>query len=633
MVLQRDRPVRIFGWASPGTEVQVRIGTTEAAVLSRADGQWIASLPPFSAGGPHTLSVTSAGEIAVFQNILFGDVWLCSGQSNMNFRVSRSVTAKASIKKARLPLIRHFEVERIASEKPLDDVTGSWSICDPATVAEFTAVGFYFAREVFQQTGIPIGLIHSSWGGTPIEAWIPPETYKSSPALRPLLRMQKELQEPSGVLEELFRKWERENVSIDPGNTGEAKGWARPDYDDSEWKTMQVPGFWEGRGLFIDGAVWFRLGVKIPKAWQGRELQLELGPIDDFDETYFNGNLVGKIGKSVMNAHRVPRIYSVPATMVRSGTATLAVRIFDHFGSGGFVGQKETMRLTCPALPDSKALSLAGNWRYFVEWAVERPSPVPQPPMMPEPRGQLSWLYNGMIHALTRFPLRGILWYQGESNAFRASHYRQSFPLLIQAWRKAWGDDELPFYFVQLANFKSCPNTPSDDYWAELREAQVQALRLKETGMAAAIDLGEEEDIHPRNKEAVGKRLACLALARTYGKPVADSGPVLSQFTFGDKQARLIFRETGAGLRTSDGLALRSFAVAGSDKKWRWARAQVVSGKAVVLTWPKGPKPVAIRYGWASNPGSNLVNTDGFPATPFRTDDWPLISEGNLWPF
>jgi sialate O-acetylesterase len=637
MVLQRDQPIRIFGWALPGAEVRVRLGNGQAVAKSARDGRWAASLAPFSAGGPYTLSVKSGRKQIHFRNILIGDLWFCSGQSNMSFQVSRTLTAKAAMKKARLPLIRHFQAERVSAEKPQGDVPGSWAVCDPKTVGEFTAVGFYFAREIGQQTGVPIGLIHSSWGGTPIEAWIPPQAYKASPALRPLLRMQNELRRPTKMLERLFKKWEKEYVSLDPGNRGEKRGWARPDFDDRKWKSdMKVPGYWEGQGLFIDGAVWFRRTVKIPKAWHGRELQLELGTIDDFDETYFNGIRVGQTGKSVANAYKVPRVYRVPAELVRAGKAYVAVRIFDQFGSGGFTGQKEMLRLSCPGLPRDKGIPLAapaGTWRYRVEWSVERHSPRPQPPALPEPRAQLSQLYNGMVHAFTRLPIRGFLWYQGESNAFRAAHYQKSFPLMIQAWRKAWRKADLPFYFVQLANFNTRPSKPSEDFWAELREAQALALQVEKTGMVVAIDVGEEEDIHPRNKEEVGRRLALLALTRTYGKKVADSGPVLSEVRFKHGQAHLMFDEVGGGLRTSDGKAIRGFALAGRNRQWVWARARRVDKKALVVSSDKIQKPVAVRYGWASNPGNNLENSHGLPAAPFRTDEWPRQSEGNLWPF
>lgn len=632
MVLQRDKPVCVFGWAMPGTEIQVKLGECQATVAAKKNGQWEAELPSFSAGGPHTMSVKNGRKQIHFRNILIGDLWFCSGQSNMEFPVARSLNASAVLKKANLPLIRHFHVEKMPMAAPQPDVKGSWAICDSQTAGAFTAVGFYFAREIQRRTGIPIGLLHASCGGSPIETWIPPQTYKTSSILRPLLDMEKELRSPTKILERLFKKWEKEEVSLDPGNQGEKRGWARPGFDDRKWKTMKVPGFWEGRGLSIDGAVWFRKTVKIPRAWSGRELKLELGPIDDFDETYFNGVSVGRIGKSVPNAHRVPRVYRVPSELVRSGRASLAVRIFDQFGSGGFMGTKEMLRLSCPGVPQSKVIPLAGPWRYYVEWSVERPDPVPQPPALPEPRCQLSQLYNGMVQAFTRLHIRGFLWYQGESNAFRAAHYQKSFPLLIHAWREAWRGVDLPFYFVQLANFKSAPFKPSENCWAELREAQMQALQVEKTGMAVAIDLGEVGDIHPRNKKEVGRRLALLALARDYGKKVESSGPILSKFKFVNGQAHLMFDEVGRGLRASDGKTIRGFALAGRNREWSWAQARIVSQDTLVVSSDKITTPIAIRYGWSSNPGCNLQNSHGLPASPFRTDKWARLTDGNLWP-
>jgi sialate O-acetylesterase len=633
MVLQRERPIRIFGHAPAGRTVEVELGAVRVSTKAKRRGAWSAELPALPAGGSHTLRIACGRQQLKFRDILIGDLWFCSGQSNMEFPVADSLGAKSAISRANLPLIRHFKTERMTADRPMEDVRGHWTVCDPKTAGQFTAVGFYFAREIHRKTGVPVGLIHSSWGGTPIESWIPPEAYRAFSALKPLLKREATLTRPGRTLQTMFRKWEKEQVSIDTGNQGEAWGWARTDFDDRAWGRLKVPGFWEGQGLAIDGAVWFRRRCQIPAAWRGRALRLELGPIDDFDQTYCNGTKIGSTGPEVPDAFNVSRIYKIPENITTSAQVTLAVRIFDRFGSGGFVGRKEMLKLSCPDRPDDQAVPLAGRWRYRIERRVDRPSPVPQPPALPEPRAQLSRLYNGMVHAFRRLPIRGFLWYQGESNAFRAAHYRKSFPALIESWRRSWGIPDLPFYFVQLANFKSPPAQPGEDSWAELREAQTLALATKNTGMAVAIDVGEAGDIHPRNKQAVGQRLARLALARDYGKNIAAAGPVLSSLRFVGHRAVLRFEHCGQRLRAADGKPLRGFALAGKNRRWQWATARVVSANRVVVTAPSVSKPAMLRYGWATNPDCNLENSHGLPAMPFRTDQCPLTTAGNLWPF
>lgn len=589
--------------------------------------------PALGAGGPHTLRITCGREEMEFRDILIADLWFCSGQSNMEFPVANSLNAKAAIRRANLPLIRHFKVERMAADQPADDVQGDWAVCDPATVGRFTAVGFYFARQIHRKTGVPVGLIHSSWGGTPIESWLPPEAYRTFPCLKPLLKTEAKLKRPGLMLQAALRKWEREQVSVDTGNQGETWGWARTDFNDRKWGKLKVPGFWEGQGLAIDGAVWFRRRCNIPAAWRGQELQLELGPIDDFDETYCSGVKIGSTGPDIPDAFKAPRIYKIPGDLVMSARVILAVRIFDRFGSGGFVGRPEMLKLSCPACPDDPAVRLSGRWRYEVERSVERPSPVPQPPALPEPQARLSRLYNGMVHAFCRLPIRGFLWYQGESNAFRAAHYRGSFPAMIESWRRCWGIPELPFYFVQLANFKSPPTHPGEDCWAELREAQALALAIKNTGMAVSIDVGEAGDIHPRNKQAVGQRLALLALDRDYGKNVAADGPIPSGIDFEVDRCVIKFDHYGKGLRSSDEKLLRGFALAGRNRRWQWAAARIIGADLVEVRAPGVQKPTALRYGWATNPDCNLENSHGLPAAPFRTDKHAQTTEGNLWPF
>ncbi len=634
MVLQRGKPVHIFGFADPGSPVTVRWRHLSSSTHADTQGRWFVTFPAGRAGGPFSLSVSDGFMEISFHDIYLGDLWLCSGQSNMEWTVANSLHAGDEIAAAHHPLIRHFKVERHPSPVACDDVSGSWTVCHPRSVGSFTAVGYFFAARILRRTRVAIGLLHSSWGGTPIEAWLPREAFPS--ACKSLLRFQRLLETDPAKLDPTIRRqyrlWEKKYVSKDPGNKGISLGWASPHFDDTSWPRMNVPGAWEGQGLLIDGAVWFRRSVDIPRRWAGRPLRLELGSLDDFDVTWFNGVEIGRTGEDFPDAFRHPREYTVPASLVRPGPATIAVRIFDRFGSGGFTNVAGRQFLSCPG--SSGGISLTGPWPFQVEWSVDRSLASPPPPALPEPRSQLSYLYNGMIHPLVNFPIRGFLWYQGESNASRSSTYESLFSSLVQSWRRLWKDDSLPFYYAQLANFKSVPVSPGDDTWAEIREAQTRILRLPHTGMAVTIDVGEAADIHPRDKQSVGHRLALLALSGTYGKKVAAHGPFLRKCEFLSSRIKLRFSHVGRGLKSRDGGDIRGFAVAGPSRRWVWATARITTPETIVITHPLSQeKPVALRYGWAGNPGSNLVNSHGLPACPFRTDDWPLATSGEKWPF
>ncbi|MEM1157166.1 MAG: sialate O-acetylesterase [Verrucomicrobiota bacterium] len=473
MVLQREREIPVWGSSLPNSLVTVVLAGQETATTADSEGQWSVSLPAQSAGGSYTLFVGSGGKNIALQNVTMGDVWVCSGQSNMQWSVSRSAQARSEVAAADFPDIRLLSIPRKASAKPVDSFHASWAVCSPETIPDFSAVAYFFGRKIFQTTGIPIGLISSNWGGTPAEAWTPLTALMDQPEFTPLLQ-------------------KRENF-----------------------------------------------------------LSAPVKPLNEMTP-------------AEKKRHRPQRISAM--------------------------------------------------------------------------------LFHGMIQPLVHIPIRGVIWYQGEANASRAHQYRTLFPAMIRSWRQAWGQGDFPFYFVQLANYRQRQDQPGDDTWAELRNAQFETLQVPNSGMAVSIDIGDANDIHPQNKQEVGKRLALWALAKDYGitqpkpplgsvpfigtwfqQPLTHSGPLFQAYQVVGDQIRIQFEHTVTGLHTSDGKPLRGFSIAGPDRQFIWADA-VIEGREVVVSHPDISAPASVRYGWASNPAVNLINSSGLPASPFRTDDWPGIT-------
>ena len=628
VVLQRQKPIPVWGWAKPGEKVKVTLAGQTMDAKADPAGKWRVNFKPLEAGGPHSLQVSAKSGNASVSDVLIGEVWLCSGQSNMEWPLSNTDNAADVVARANHAEIRLFTVQKKISTTPLDDVQGRWVVTTPEEAARFSAVGYFFGRELHQRLKTPIGLINTSWGGTPAEAWTSHEGLLSSPELKPILdRYESSLSASPATKETYARalaKWEEANLYIDRENKGEALGYADPSASTAGWATMDLPKQFEAAGLKIDGAVWFRRVVEIPETWAGRDLVLNLTAIDDYDITYFNGKKIGSTGREMPDSYQVPRMYVVPGSLVRAGSNLIAVRVFDRAGEGGF-GAAGEMSLRSFAADGSKPISLRGPWEYKVEQALEpknvdwgtRPEPVAS-----SNQNSPSVLYNAMIGPLVPFAIRGAIWYQGESNAGRAYQYRTLFPIMIRDWRRAWGR-VFPFYFVQLANWRPRKEQPDESDWAELREAQAMTLREPQTGMAVAIDIGGL-DLHPRNKLDVGRRLAAWALADVYGEKVIPSGPLFDGFSIEGDKVRIRFKH-GSGLKTNDGGPVKGFAIAGADRKFVWAEARI-EGQTVVVWSPSISKPVAVRYGWADNPAVNLYNKADLPASPFRTDDWPGIT-------
>ncbi len=631
MVLQQGAKVRIWGTAGPNEQVTVTVASSKASAKADAQGHWQIFVGPLKPGGPFELTISGVNTLT-FKNVVVGEVWICSGQSNMEWPLVNAKDGPQVVAQANYPEIHLFSVQHTTSATPLDDLKGRWVVTTPENAGQFSAVGYFFGRELYQHLKIPIGLIHTSWGGTPAEAWTSHEALAAVPELQPIIdRYQKSLAalpERQKEYANALAEWEGKNLYNDPGNKGETLGYAASTTAISDWKEMNLPQFFETAGLNIDGAVWFRKEIDLPASWASKDLMLNLTAIDDYDTTYFNGTRIGGIGRETADSYAAPRRYKVPGSLVHAGRNLIAVRVFDSAGEGGF-GRGDEMSIG-PVVPmGADQLSLRGPWNYKVELALEPKKPDwGTRPEAPGPNNQNSpsVLYNAMIAPLLPYVIRGAIWYQGESNAGRAYQYRTLFATMIRNWRKAWKQGDFPFYFVQLANWQPLKAEPGESEWAELREAQMITLREPHTGMAVIIDIGDAVEIHPRNKLDVGKRLAAWALAKNYAEKIEPSGPLYQSFVVEGSKVRVKFSHLGGGLKTPDDGPVKGFAIAGADHKFVWAEARI-DGDSVLLSSESITQPMAVRYAWADNPVCNLYNELNLPASPFRTDDWPGLTK------
>lgn len=616
MVLQRDKEIKIWGWAGKTEKVTIIFNKITKSVKADKNGDWMLVFPPMKAGGPHSMTIKGKNQIEL-TDILIGDVWICSGQSNMEWPVSRSVDAGNEISGANYPEIRLLTIPHNMQLSPVEDVQAKgWKVCNPENIPAFSAVGYFFGREIHTRTGVPVGLINTSWGGTNVEAWTSKDYLlqiedfrkvlnKTPEDLRKQELAQKELIQ--GILASFGLK-EGENIAED---------WSAENVDMSGFKTVKVPGLWETRGLpGIDGTVWYRKEFDISAEMLNRTYVLCLGKIDDGDVTWINGVKVG----NTVNQYDVDREYPIPAGILKPGKNVISVKVEDFGGGGGFWSGNAALSLKSEGF----SIPLAGEWNYRLTSENITYSLTPQEF---NPNQNHSSLFNGMIHPLLNLNVRGAIWYQGEANAPRAYQYRELFPLMIRCWREKWAFPDLPFFFVQLANFKPANDTPAESDWAELREAQLMALQLPYTGMAVTIDIGETNDIHPRNKQDVGYRLALNALKMVYGEDLVYQGPLYEKVLFSEGKAFISFNHKGEGLVIKDKYGyINGFAIAGKDREFHWAKA-ILKDDMVIVWSDKVSEPVAVRYGWADNPDDlNLYNSAGLPASPFRTDDWPGIT-------
>lgn len=630
MVLQQQVQAPVWGEAKPNQAVEITTSWNKKKYTIQADaqGKWATKVATPKAGGPYTVTI-SDGTPVVLKNVMIGEVWVCSGQSNMEMQVEGWGKVKNYEQEKeeanRYPNIRFLLVKQAISPKPsekIEAVDGGWQVCSSKSVANFSATGYFFGRDLNKYRNVPVGLIDTSWGGTIIEAWTSHEALATVPSmekrLKPIDNLPPTMEEYKQQYETDVKQWNANVEKKDKGCTDGKAVWAAPAFDDQAWKEMKVPGLIQENGLpGFNGMVWFRKTIDIPAAWAGKELTLSLGGVDDNDFTYFNGVQIGHT-----EGWMAQRNYKIPAELVKGGKAVIAVRMLDSGGSGGIYGDPKNVSLK---LSDGDAMPLAGNWKYQVSLDLRDIDPMPMD-LSTSPNSP-TVLFNAMLKPLVPFAIKGAIWYQGESNANEAYQYRDLMPLMIADWRHQWGYS-FPFYMVQLANFNKLQAEPVESTWAELREAQTRTLHLQNTGMAVTIDIGEANDIHPKNKQEVGRRLALAARAQSYGEKIPYSGPMYTNYRIEGNKIRIFFDHTDKGLKTADGKQVKGFTIAGVNHTFHWADA-VIEGNSVVVSSPAVDLPVAVRYAWADNPVCNLYNGIGLPASPFRTDDWKGITVPN----
>ncbi|MCC9064555.1 sialate O-acetylesterase [Flavobacterium piscisymbiosum] len=617
MVLQQKSAVPFWG-ESDAKSVSITTSWDKKTYKTNVEnGKWKVVFKTPVYGGPYTITIND-GTIKTLNNILIGEVWLCSGQSNMEMPLEgwgKINNYKEEIANANYPQIRLLQAEHIESTLPVNTLKvqhDGWNVCSPATIADFSATAYFFARKIYNEKKIPIGLIHSSWGGTLIEAWT------SSGALTTIHDFDAEIQAmKSEVDQEALLKnynadmtiWEKKLADSDKGFQNAKAIWATANFDDSSWKTMRLPAFFENKGLSnFDGVVWFRKKVNITSTNADFTLNYLA---DDDDMIWVNGNYIGET-----KGYNVERHYTIPSKFLKKGENFITIRVFDGAGNGGVYGDENfTLK------SGKETISLAGDWKYNIGADIKD---LPAKPYLAQGQNRPSAIYNAMIAPLIDYKIKGVIWYQGESNAERAHQYQKLFPLLINDWRDKFKDKNLPFFFVQLANYKQQKEQPGDSDWAELREAQFKALKLSNTGMAVTTDIGNGEDIHPKNKQDVGGRLASIALAKVYNTKIDYSGPLYKSYNIKGNTVTVDF-DFNKNIKARDD-TLKGFSIAGSDQKFYWAVAKVVNGKVEVYA-QEVLNPVAVRYNWADNPDGNLTNESGLPASSFRTDVWAGITQ------
>ena len=612
MVLQRDHLIPIWGWADANEKIEIRFNKQLKSTKADKNGKWIIRLNAENAGGPYELSVKGKNHL-VLKNVLVGEVWICSGQSNMAFTVNEAINAEKEINDAEYPFIRHFNVDRGVSSLPKDDVkSGKWEVSTKKTVGNFTAVGYFFAKKLYEELKIPIGLINTSWGGTGSETWTSREAFESSEEFASMIAEMPKVNLDS--ISQIFIKSITKRIEILQGskinldNPAQFKGL---EFDNVSWPEINQPELWETQELGeFDGVVWLRKTITLSTEDAGKAGMLELSKIDDEDITYVNGIEVGR-----NNIWDAKRKYPIPAGLLKEGENTIAIRVVDGGGGGGIYGDPSDFKLTV----GNNAIPLSGKWKYQVESVKSDISPNSYP----------SLLYNAMVNPLIPFAIQGVLWYQGETNAWRAQQYKKAFPLMISDWRNKWHQGNFPFYFVQLSSFNETNgNSNNGSMWAELREAQTQTLQLPNTGMCVTTDIGDPLDVHPKNKQDVGKRLAAIALNKTYKKNIVYSGPTFKSMEIDGNKIIASFENLGSGLSTPDKYEyVKGFEIAGDDQIFYYAKAKIVDDKVVIYN-ENVKNPVAIHFGWADDASdNNLYNKEGFPAVPFRTDNWKNVTE------
>lgn len=607
MVLQRDSKVKIWGRGVPRKELKLNFLDVEYKTVTNEDGSWSIELKDLKAGGPYTINISHEGEERIVEDVLVGDVWVLAGQSNMQIPVSRTLDLfEDEIKGANNPNIRQYTVPMVYNFKePMDELCdGNWVPVTPDTVYDFSAIGYFFAKKIYDKYKIPIGLLFTAIGGTPAEAWMSEETLMGFDRFKEILDKCKDDAYVEDIINsetQANNNWHQELNKNDEGLNHKPDTWYMEEYDDTDWRKINLPASFRGTELEpIRGSIWLRKEIEIPKHLAGKEGKLFLGTLIDADETYINGVQVGNTGYLYP-----PRRYNIPKGLLKAGKNVITVRLIMTENIGGFVTDMPYFIKI-----ENEQLPIAGTWKYKIGAITKAQNPTTF--FQYKPTG----VYNGMIYPLRNYSIRGILWYQGESNTGYPYDYKDLLEAVIMDWRKLWNLGDIPFYYVQLANYCPWRMEPEVSGWAQVREAQRQILELPNTGMAVTIDVGMYNDLHPWDKKSVGERLALWALNHVFGEDNVPSGPIYKSLSVEDNKIRLYFNYTGSGL-TVKGNKLETFEISGTDGKFYPAEAEI-EGDCVMVYSKKVSNPKWIRYAWADNPeNANLYNNEGLPASPF----------------
>lgn len=609
MILQRDTKLKIWGWAAPGEKVSLMLSTDKSkayTAVANKKGEWTIHLSKQKPGGPYYMKIVASNHI-VIDNILIGDVWLCSGQSNMEQTLGGRLKYRYAdeIANANNSSIRQFLVpdKYNFNQSQKDIPNANWQILSPQTAPDFTAVGYFFAKELYEKNKVPVGIINAALGGSPAQAWISEEALKKFPGYYTELQESKDSANIVAVEKKeqaISYAWQE---SINKADLGQAQQWKSTLLNDADWTTMDVPGYWNKTpGQPFAAVLWLRKQITVPSSMAGKPAKLELGRIIDADSVFINERYVGN------TTYQYPaRRYELPAGILHEGTNTIVIRVQSNGGLAGFVPEKRYELTTA-----TDTISLTGKWKYRSGHLTNRPAP-PTTFFRWKPGG----LYNAMIAPLTSYAIKGTVWYQGEANTSSPTEYADLMNTLINDWRKAW-DNPFPFLLVQLPNFMEATNDANvNSNWAALRQQQLETLKVPGTALAVTIDLGEWNDIHPENKKDVGHRLALLARKEVYGeKNLIASGPIFKSVKRKGHQLEISFTNTGSGLVAKDNNLSQQFAIAGKEGKVVWANA-IIKGDKVIVWTDANTEPLAVRYAWADNPVANLYNKEGLPASPF----------------
>lgn len=613
MVLQRDQPLKIWGWADPGEKVSVDFVGVKKSAKADVDGKWKMELSPMEAGGPYELQIKGKNLLKL-NDVYLGDVWICSGQSNMTHQFNRHQERyQVEIAESENPKIRQFYVPTSpALGGPVEDIPNlSWKPATPENLLNFTVIGYFYAEKLYERYGVPQGIINSCVGGTRIESWTSEEGLKEFPELVATIERNKDQDYIERVNAEAKADRESDGPTVDRDKGRLAPvPWQDPAYEPLNWKPYTIPGYWEDHGMRnLDGVVWFRREVEVPESMIGMDVTLKLGRIRNADEAYVNGQRVGSWGYEYPQ-----RDYTIPAGVLKPGKNLFVIRVQNNYGKGGFIVDKPYY-----IEAGGDRIDLKGDWLYKVG-EVFRPARKYKSGISAQ--GQPASLYNGMIAPFVEYGIRGILWYQGESNANDPEEYRTLLPGLIEDWRAKWGLGDIPFLIAQLPKYMDIDFLPAESNWALMREVQLQTSQtLPNVGLGVNLELGEWNDIHPLNKKPVGERLALQAMEISYDdSDIVSSGPVYDSSEIEDGKIIISFEHVGSGLVSNNKEPLAHFAIAGADKKFVWAEAEI-EGDSVIVWSNEVADPKYVRYAWADNPDfANLYNKEGLPASPFRTD-------------